>query len=94
MKYIVFERRLAGATQYMPVIFPDIVTHDSVQITNAIPVSAGFVDIIHVTSSYKQANCHGYSKSLNLSCNAMLDNMIVGRLLNNVDSTNAYLIYD
>ncbi len=59
MKYIIFQQEKTGLK--MPVIFPDHVTHASVKIEGAHPVSAGFFKLKNV-AIYKQP-----SESLKLS---------------------------
>lgn len=43
MKYIVFKNKYS----YLPVLFPDHITHSEVTIVGAVPVSAGFCHFLN-----------------------------------------------
>ena len=60
MKYIVFQEMNTGSK--MPIIFPDHITHSTIKIDGAKPVSAGFCLV-----GTEEIGTTGKSDSLNLS---------------------------
>ena len=59
MKYVMFKQ----GPLYMPIIFPDHVTHSQVKVDGAVPDSAGFM---RIGFESKIVTVYGRSESLNI----------------------------
>lgn len=72
MKYVIFKHK----TVYMPILFPDHVTHSTIKIEGAEPVSAGFINTT-------TGEVFGLSESLKLEPNEEIDAELCLRVLSN-----------
>lgn len=84
MKYVIFTH----GTLYMPVIFPDHVSHNQVVLKDCKIYSAGFVDI----SQFGVTKVYGKSESLGIGPSSEDENILQNVFLNS--GTYAFLNYD
>lgn len=84
MKYVIFTH----GTLYMPVIFPDHVSHNQIVLKGCKIHSAGFVDV----SRFGVNKVYGKSESLHIGPSSVDEKILRNVFLNS--GTSAFLNYD
>lgn len=80
IKYVIFEMGKESTGLYLPILFPEHVTHKQVSVEGAIAISAGFYN----TSSMV---AYGKSESLNLESVPDRDSKLLNRSLMGMGTT-------